>query len=641
MLQGPQLPEFLALIRKLCLAGGSTRGFAYVGLVEELQFLGLLGPIHTIAGTSVGAIVGLLVSTGWTFEKICEIYSIINPKDWSHKEHSLDTKLPDLSELKDFEVILNDAGETPSLFKLMSNMFNHYGLHTGNAYLLFFKAIVEHATKCPSCLNPEIHGDCKVKDEDGKCLFGKDGYAGCTYTQWHLLKEAYPHLGLKDLCTDAAEMFEEDSENWEFSYKSPNESLRHVPIADGTRASIAMHTYFTPQRINGAYYSDGGVQYNCPINRIVESNKAFDPSCLAVWLASEKEIRLMETRAGTYNHFNGDRTRIQSAPQLFKATFGAINSTQRSSHIQSPYAKNHTIYVDTLGIGMLNMELTIEEKRSLKISGQYAVIRWLAINPDTREFAKQKYGEKLIQLIMNLNFTPSVEEFMQQMVLDFKIEYTSDEKNNFNECKDLNDEQSTKEMLNGWVPILGFMDIIRKTHKEKTDTDIKTTNPEKHKPEQTTKILDPDALKDISAKMATLEVEVNPGGKKLPCELKLPSAMKSYLPLFSNLNDNLQRVFFKFLSDLSKLEAKFSIDTLKTICPISEKAPTDPVILSLNGKSYNRPNIRRFFHSNCGITDYNKALELIDSFLVGFNPNPLKRISATESKSTSSYCSIM
>ena len=52
----------------LVLGGGGARGAAHIGVIRELERMQI--PIHAIAGTSMGAIVGGLYASGMTVDEI-------------------------------------------------------------------------------------------------------------------------------------------------------------------------------------------------------------------------------------------------------------------------------------------------------------------------------------------------------------------------------------------------------------------------------------------------------------------------------------------------------------------------------------------------------------------------------------------
>ncbi|HOX92660.1 MAG TPA: patatin-like phospholipase family protein [Spirochaetales bacterium] len=53
----------------LVLSGGGSRGFAHIGLIEELERRGVPAP-SLVAGTSMGAIIGALYASGWDAQRM-------------------------------------------------------------------------------------------------------------------------------------------------------------------------------------------------------------------------------------------------------------------------------------------------------------------------------------------------------------------------------------------------------------------------------------------------------------------------------------------------------------------------------------------------------------------------------------------
>ena len=82
----------------LALGGGGARGIAHLGVWQRLQELGI--PVHCIAGTSIGAIVGAIIAAGrvdaalaWCAEpdwkklpKLVDLYQLLH---WKYARHVL------------------------------------------------------------------------------------------------------------------------------------------------------------------------------------------------------------------------------------------------------------------------------------------------------------------------------------------------------------------------------------------------------------------------------------------------------------------------------------------------------------------------------------------------------------------------
>lgn len=65
----------------LVLSGGGAKGIAHVGVIKALEENEI--PIDYVAGTSMGAIVGSLYSCGWSPEKMLDLFTSQDFRDWS------------------------------------------------------------------------------------------------------------------------------------------------------------------------------------------------------------------------------------------------------------------------------------------------------------------------------------------------------------------------------------------------------------------------------------------------------------------------------------------------------------------------------------------------------------------------------
>ncbi len=59
--------------KNLVLEGAGVRGLAYAGAFQELSNVGILENIENVAGTSSGAIAGMLLSLGYSAEEMRKI----------------------------------------------------------------------------------------------------------------------------------------------------------------------------------------------------------------------------------------------------------------------------------------------------------------------------------------------------------------------------------------------------------------------------------------------------------------------------------------------------------------------------------------------------------------------------------------
>ncbi|MDE5874362.1 MAG: patatin-like phospholipase family protein, partial [Muribaculaceae bacterium] len=82
----------------LVLSGGGAKGIAHVGVIKALEDNDI--PIDYVTGTSMGAIVGSLYSCGWSPERMMDMFSSQDFRNWStgtvnkNLEYYLNTPTP-------------------------------------------------------------------------------------------------------------------------------------------------------------------------------------------------------------------------------------------------------------------------------------------------------------------------------------------------------------------------------------------------------------------------------------------------------------------------------------------------------------------------------------------------------------------
>lgn len=224
------------MYKKLALEGGGTKGHIYMGAALELERLGVLDSLESVAGASVGAIAALLFATGKPIIKIQDMYSNM-----------------------DFKAMA-EGGWVDALM-IPRHLRKNFGAYTGQQFHDWFRNIIEEVTG-----NPDA-----------------------SFEHWHKLKLERPELKLKDLFVEACNMDTEFNET--FSYESQH---RDVPIADAVFASMKFPGFFTPHIIKGHRYFDSGTQRNCPSEIFENRHGQFDPEVLTIRLDSQHEINYYE-----------------------------------------------------------------------------------------------------------------------------------------------------------------------------------------------------------------------------------------------------------------------------------------------------------------------------------------------------------
>ncbi len=297
---------------KAVLEGGGAKGNIYIGVADSLEKLGVLKDIDSVAGASVGAIGALVLSTGWSVEKMKGLFSNL-----------------DISKLA--------TGGWRDYLKIPYTVLRYFGLFRADEFHTLFQNIVEEVT----------------------------GNKNCTFEEWHNIKEANPDKNMKDIFAVACNLNTKLNE----TFSHLDEKNKKVPIADAIRASMSFPGYFTPWIINGCKYSDGGIQNNCPSNVFEKEPGVFNSEVFTVRLDSLDEINYYE------NGVIPPPTEINTAMECAIAQAEAMLDTQNADFHQSQY-KTRTAFCDTMGVPTLKFNLTDEEKAGLYASGQYGVIRY-------------------------------------------------------------------------------------------------------------------------------------------------------------------------------------------------------------------------------------------------------------------------
>jgi NTE family protein len=238
--------------KNLALEGGGTRGIAFAGAFKVLQDKGILQNIENVAGTSAGAVAGLLISIGYS---AAEIDSIL-------------MYLP-------FEKFNDGRG---GLIGKYWRLNKRSGIYKGNKFEDWFRMVLQKKTNNADLTFAELH-DLKVSDKKYKDLY-------CTGT---------------NISKQRLEVF---------SYKNtPNFS-----IATAVRISGGIPIYFAPIALDDSlkkikegspnayvnYYVDGGLLCNYPIS-MFDSCKAggvailcndliFNTETLGIKLEREEQV---------------------------------------------------------------------------------------------------------------------------------------------------------------------------------------------------------------------------------------------------------------------------------------------------------------------------------------------------------------
>ncbi len=344
---------------KLALKGGGAKGFLYVGVAKALAELGVLKNITTIAGSSAGAIGGLLLATGLPIERL---EAIMDKADFSNMIYQ------------------------ESYYREASNLYYYKGIHSGAKLVDWFGDIIKEVT----------------------------GHTDCTLEEWHAIKEKHPEKGMKDLIIEACLL--NTKFNQVFSWDKP--PYNKVPIKHLVRGSMAVPVFFTPWEYEHTMpdgrkvvltFVDGGMQSKCPIDVFNLEDNQYNPEALGIWIADGALIAHVEHGTPLPSH------EIKSFHDYLSATVEASLNTQTITMLKSPY-RQHMVLCETLGVGTLDFNIDAAQKRALAKSGYDEVMAFFKRPKETETLIDQ-----LIALTLSNSVTSEPEtESSGQPILHLK-----------------------------------------------------------------------------------------------------------------------------------------------------------------------------------------------------------------------------
>ena len=319
--------------RNLVFEGGGVKGIAYAGVMEVLEEKNILPSVERVGGTSAGAINAVLAALNFSNAEVVEILKAL---DFNHF-------------MDDSWGILRDS----------DRLISEYGWYKGDFFRQWIGDLIEE----------------------------KSGNRNLTF------KGLKDHAnGFRDLYVCATNLSTHFSEVF-----SPEHTPR-MRIADAVRMSMSIPLFFTAvqRQPSNDIYVDGGVLRNYPIKLfdrekyIADAERAayagtpdyyqeetaklraihpgasafvFNRQTLGFRLDSKAEISMFRDGAEPAHHKIEDF--FDYAVHLVKTMMDAeINRHLHSDDWQ------RTIYVDTLGVGTTDFDLSNERKEALVESGR-------------------------------------------------------------------------------------------------------------------------------------------------------------------------------------------------------------------------------------------------------------------------------
>lgn len=126
--------------RILVLSGGGVKGIAHLGALKALEVLGILKNIHTFTGTSVGALISVLIAIGYSPDELYNFITVFDIK----KMKSMN---PD-SILQTYGL---DDGQ--NILFVLEKLFAAKGIESNITFGQLFKLTKKTVITCASCVN--------------------------------------------------------------------------------------------------------------------------------------------------------------------------------------------------------------------------------------------------------------------------------------------------------------------------------------------------------------------------------------------------------------------------------------------------------------------------------------------------------
>ena len=323
--------------KNLVLEGGGVRGIAYAGAFNELEKNDIIQSLDKVAGTSVGAIAGLMLSVGY---RASEIDSIMNSLA-----------------IEEF----NDG--RGGLLGKYRRVTKKYGLYRGNKFEFWLKDLVRTKTGDENLTFSQLH-------------------------DLHLKNNLY-----KDLYCTATNISKQQLDIFSF------ETAPEMPIALAVQISACIPLYFEPIVLDSHfspiqdtdrtsprnYYVDGGMLANYPIGifdsceskgNLLQCDKIwFNPQTLGIKLERPAQIDSLKNNISSIPPFE-----IRSFKEYIHAFNNLIMETlNRNKYPNLENEKDRTIYVSYGTIRAKVRKMKPAEKEFLYNNGAKAVSEFLLV----------------------------------------------------------------------------------------------------------------------------------------------------------------------------------------------------------------------------------------------------------------------
>ena len=314
--------------KNLALEGGGVRGLAYSGALEVLEQKNILKNIQRVAGSSAGAIAGLMISLGYDSKEIDSVLQTLKIQEFNDGKY---------------------------IFGKIKRVKKEYGIYKGEKFETWL----------------------------GELIFYKTGYTNTTFLQLHQLHENNNEF--KDFYCTGTNISQQKLEifSWE---KWPQMKLKTAVHISG-----CIPFYFKPVPVDSIgnevslkdtlskydLYVDGGLLCNYPVNMFDSCTDGSNPLTSENVIYNHETLGLKLERADQIKEFKEEKTGIApyQIDNMKDYSSAVMNLMMEKLNRQTPDLSNErgrTIYISYGDISGRVRKISDEEKKILHDNGYSA-----------------------------------------------------------------------------------------------------------------------------------------------------------------------------------------------------------------------------------------------------------------------------
>ncbi|MGN6531705.1 MAG: patatin-like phospholipase family protein [Ginsengibacter sp.] len=314
--------------KNLVMEGGGVRGLAYPGALEVLEQKGILQNIENVAGSSAGAIAGLVVSLGYS-------------------SHEIDSALQTLK--------IAEFNDGKFFFGKLRRIKKEYGMYKGEAFESWISGLIEYKTGNADLTFQDLH-DLRLTNKNFRDFY-------CTGT--NISKQKLEVLSWK--------------------------TFPEMKLKTAVHISSCIPFYFVPVAIDSSgneitskdsaahfdYYVDGGMLCNYPISIFDSCVDGGNPLTCQSLIFNQQTLGLKLERGDQIKEFDEGSTQIapydiNNMKQYSSAVMNLMMETLNRRSPDLANEKGRTIYISYAGISGRPRKVSIKEKDILYTNGKVA-----------------------------------------------------------------------------------------------------------------------------------------------------------------------------------------------------------------------------------------------------------------------------